>query len=313
MNKILLEGDNIKQIILVVLLILIIPCLIVNLFIRDEEIKFIYHENMIIRIKRTSGQIDEVPFEQYIVGVLAGEMPVSFDIEALKAQAVASRSYVMSKMVYNKDKEYDILDTTENQVYLDLEYLKKIWQNNYIDRINKLKTAVLNTKGEYLEYDNKVVEAFFFSTSSGKTENSEDVFNKKISYLRSVDSSWDKDISPVYTENNYFSKSEFCRKIGINYTNKINTKVLSTTTTGRVKKIKISDKTFTGDEIRSLLKIKSSYFSISQNGDSIMVTTKGYGHGVGMSQYGALAMALKGYKYDEILKYYYQGVEIKKI
>lgn len=297
----------------VTFIIIIIPCLIVNIFIRDDEIKFIYHKNMLIRVKRSNGNIDEVPFEQYIVGVLAGEMPIDFDIEALKAQAVASRSYVMKQMSYNKNNDYDVVDTLENQVYLDNSYLKEAWKETYIENINKLKTAVLETEGEYLEYNGDVVEAFFFSTSSGKTENSEDVFDKKIAYLRSVNSNWDEAVSPVYNTRNYYTLTDFCNKLSIMCSNKIKLNVLKTTSTGSVKQIKINDKTFSGEQVRSLLNLRSTFFSISQNGSNITISTKGYGHGVGMSQYGALGMALNGYKYDEILKHYYQDVEIKKI
>lgn len=268
---------------------------------------------MVIRVKRSDESIDEVPFEQYIIGVLAGEMPISFDMEALKAQAVASRSYVMKKMAYNKDNDYDVVDTVVNQVYLDTEYLKEAWKDNYVENINKLKTAVLETKGEYLEYNEEVVEAFFFSTSSGKTENSEDVFAIEAPYLRSVDSGWDEDVSPVFTSNNYFTLTEFCNKLSLTCSNELKINVLSTTSTGRIKQIKINNKIYTGDKIRELLSLRSTFFSICQNGTNITVTTKGYGHGVGMSQYGALGMAKQGYTYEEILKHYYQGVEIKKI
>jgi len=312
-NNINKEGDIIKKIFLVTFIIIIIPCLIVNIFIRDDEIKFIYHENMVIRVKRTSGDIEEIPFEDYIIGVLAGEMPISFDMEALKAQAVASRSYVMKQMAYNINNDYDVVDTVSDQVYLDNNYLKEAWKDKYIENINKLKTAVLETNGEYLEYKEEIVEAFFFSTSSGKTENSEDIFNKKVDYLRSVDSSWDSEVSPVFNSNNYFTITDFCSKLNITCNNNLNINILETTSTGSIKKIKINNKTFTGEGIRTLLNLRSTFFKITQKNSNITISTKGYGHGVGMSQYGALAMAKKGYKYDEILKYYYQGVEIKKI
>ena len=298
---------------LVTSIIIFIPYLIVNIFIRDDEIKFIYHENMIIRVKRKDDTIDEVPFEQYIIGVLAGEMPINFELEALKAQAVASRSYVMKKMAYNKDNDYDVVDTVDNQVYLDTKYLQETWKDNYTENINKLKQAVLETKGQYLEYNEEVVEAFFFSTSSGKTENSIEVFGVDAEYLKSVDSSWDAEVSPVFTSNNYFTLAEFCNKLSITCSNKLNINIINTTSTGRIKQIKINNKTYTGEKIRELLSLRSSFFSINQNGTNITVTTKGYGHGVGMSQYGALGMAKAGYTYDEILKHYYNGVEIKKI
>ena len=169
--------NTLKKILIVSFFVLMIPYFVVNLFIRDDEIKFHYTSNMKVRVKRESiGKIEEVPFEQYITGVLAGEMPVSFSLEALKAQAVAARSYVMKKMAQNQKNDYDIVDTVSNQVYLDDEYLKKIWGKDYVSKINKIKEAVQQTNGEYLAYDGKVIEAFFFSTSVGETENSEEVF-----------------------------------------------------------------------------------------------------------------------------------------
>lgn len=303
-----------KKILLFTLLIIVIPYLIVSFFIKDEEIKFKYVSNMHVRVKsEKTNEITIVPFEQYIVGVLAGEMPVSFDIEALKAQAVAARSYVMRKMSTNKDKDYDVVDTVMNQVYLDDNYLKKVWKDDYTSKINKIKKAVLETKGEYLEYDGKVVEAFFFSTSTGKTENSEEVFVSKVPYLRSVDSHWDAEVSPVFNDSFQFSLSDFYTKLNLPYNNNITTKIISKTTGGRIKQIEINDKIFTGNDVMSKLSLRSNCFTIEQIKNNVMIKTKGYGHGVGMSQYGAEAMAKRGYKYDEILKHYYLGVKIQKI
>lgn len=300
-----------KKILLLTCIIIFIPYIIVNLFIKDEEIKFKYTSNMMVRVKQDD-EIIKVPFEDYIVGVLAGEMPVSFELEALKAQAVAARSYVMKKIEYNKDKEYDVVDTVMNQVYLDDEHLQEVWKDDYTNNINKIKQAVLETFNEYLEYDGKVVDAMFFSTSVGATENSEEVFTSKVPYLRSVESTWDS-ISPVYEVNYTFSLEDFYNKLNLNYSETLNIELLDTTSTGRVKKLKINGVTLEGNTVVTNLKLKSNHFTIKLDNNKIYITTKGYGHGVGMSQYGAQAMALKGYKYDEILKYYYQGVEIKRI
>lgn len=302
-----------KKILLLTCLIIIIPYIIVTIFIKDDEIKLIYQSNMNVRVKREkTNEIISVPFEDYIVGVLAGEMPTTFEIEALKAQAVAARSYVMKQMAYNKDKEYDVVDTVTNQVYLDEEYLKNAWKDEYTSKINKIKTAVLETYNEYLEYDGEVVEAMFFSTSVGKTENSEEVFSSSKPYLRSVDSSWDS-ISPAYEVNYSFKLSEFYKKLNLDYSDTIKLETVETTSTGRIKKIKINGVLFSGSKVVSSLNLKSNYFLIKQNDDVVNITTKGYGHGVGMSQYGAQAMALNGYNYKEILLYYYQGTDIKKI
>lgn len=302
-----------KKIIFITLLIIIIPYLIINLFIKDDEIKFEFSDNLEVRVKREeTGQIDIVKLEEYITGVLAGEMPITFEMEALKAQAVAARSYVMKKLEQNYKEDYDVVDTVNNQVYLDNDYLKKAWKENYITNINKIKQAVLETEGEYLEYDGKVVEAFFFSTSVGATENSEEVFSKELPYLRSVSSLWDKDTSPVYIDKFKFELKEFYEKLNLKYSDTIKTKILKKTSTGRIKEIEINGKIFSASEVFDKLKLRSTYFTIEQKEGEVIVTTKGYGHGVGMSQYGAEGMARNGYTYDEILKHYYQGTEIKK-
>lgn len=304
-----------KKVIILILMLIGIPYLITICFIKkDNEIKFYFSSNTTVRIKRNAtGKIDNVPLEDYIVGVLAGEMPVSFEVEALKAQAVAARTYVMKRLVNNKNNDYDIIDTTLNQVYLDNDELKKKWGNNYVNYINKLKTAVLETSGEYITYKDNIIDALFFSTSVGATENSEEVFVSALPYLRSVDSSWDAEVSPVFSESNTFSLKDFYNKLNLTYSNNLSIDVLQTTSTGRIKKIKINGTTFNGTTVAAKLGIRSDYFNINRNNDTVLVTTKGYGHGVGMSQYGAEAMAKKGYTYDKILKHYYKDVDIKKI
>lgn len=303
-----------KKILTIILLIIFIPFIIITFFLKEEEIQFEFTNNMIVRVFReNTKQIELVPFEEYVTGVLAGEMPVSFNMEALKAQAVAARTYVMKKMEKMVNNDYDIIDTVANQVYLDDEYLKSVWKGDYVSKINKLKTAVIETEGQYLTYNNKVIEAFFFSTSVGMTENSEDIFTNKVPYLRSIKSEWDRDVSPVFNDSFNFSLEEFYNKLGLEYKETIKTEILKTTSTGRIKSIKINGKTFTGSEVFSKLSIRSTYFSITQENKKVVVKTKGYGHGVGMSQYGAEGMARSGYTYDEILKYYYQGVSIEKI
>lgn len=302
-----------KKILLITLLIILIPYIIVNSFVKTDEIKFHYMTNKVIRVKDVSkDKIIKVPFEEYIKGVLAGEMPASFEIEALKAQAVAARSYALVQANKNKDNDYDVVNTTDNQVYLTDSDLKEKWKSEYVIKINKIKKAVYETKGEYLSYGNEVVEALFFSTSTGKTENSEEVFSSKVPYLRSVSSTWDEE-SPVYTDTSTFDLTDFYQKLGLEYNDKITTEVIETTSTGRVKKIKINGEMFNGRDVASKLSLRSNYFKIIQNEKRVTINTKGYGHGVGMSQYGALGMAKEGYTYDKILKHYYLGTEIKKI
>ena len=301
-----------KKIIYVILLIIIIPYIVISLFIYDDEIKFNYTANMKVRVKRNAtGKIDEIPLEEYVSGVLAGEMPAEFSLEALKAQAVAARTYVMKRLSTNKKNEYDVIDTVQNQVYLDENQQKQNWGNRYTELSNKLKQAVIETNSEYLVYNGKIIDALFFSTSIGVTENSEDIFPNEIPYLRSVSSTWDS-VSPLYDKEYYFTLKKFYDLLGLEYKDKVTVEIISKTNTGRIKKIKINDKTFTGWELCNKLGLKSNYYTITQNNNSIKVVARGYGHGVGMSQYGAEGMSRAGYTYDQILYHYYQGTKIKK-
>lgn len=302
----------IKKILLFSCLIIFIPVVIVSIFIRNDEITFNFSTNTIVRIYReNTGLIDEVPIEEYVAGVLAGEMPVSFEIEALKAQAVASRSYVMKQIEKNINNQYDVVDTVMNQVYLDKDYLMTVWSNSYTDNMNKIKMAVLSTKGEYLSHNGKVAEALFFSTSPGVTENSEEIFVSNEPYLRSVSSSWDE-ISPVYTTTITYTLSEFYNLLNLSYKDTLTIEIIEKTSTGRLKKLKINGKELTANYICSKLSLNSTYFEIIQDGTKVIIKNKGYGHGVGMSQYGAEAMARNGYDYKQILNHYYQNIEIKK-
>lgn len=303
-----------KRIMLLALIILIIPIITIKVLNKKEEqtIKNITIEkNKIVRVKRTEKNIiEKIPLEKYLIGVIAGEMPVSYEIEALKAQAIAARTYTMKKLENNKENEYDLVDTVNDQVYLDEEYLKKTWQNKYEENIKKLKQAVNETAGMYLTYEGNIIQAFFFSTSSGNTENCKDVFGQELPYLTSVSSTWDE-TSPSYEETKTYTKEEFYNKLNIPYNEKINIKIIRNETNS-INKIIINDKEIKGTDFRFKLGLRSTNIELIEQEQNIIIKTKGYGHGVGMSQYGAKQMAIKGYKYDEILKHYYKGTEIKK-
>jgi stage II sporulation protein D len=278
-----------------------------------KEVEFLFSTNKVVRVLRTAtNEIEIVPLEEYIMGVLAGEMPASFELEALKAQAVASRSYVMYHILKNQERNYDVVDTVTNQVYINDDELKTKWGDHYNEYITKIKNAVKETSYEYITYGGEIAEALFFSTSTGHTENSEDVFVSKVPYLRSVASPWDN-ISPAFSENNEYPVSDVCRLLGIPQTTTLNISILGTTSTGRIKNIRINDKSFTGSDIASLLGLRSNFFTIKEDKGKIYITTKGYGHGVGMSQYGANGMAKEGHDYIDILKHFYQDTEIKNL
>ena len=300
-----------KKLLIYTVIIILIPFIIITILLKDENkyIKFKINNN--IKVKREDNSVIAVDFEKYIIGVVAAEMPANFDIEALKAQSVAARTYILKKLE-NNNKEYDILDSVLNQVYLDENQMKNKWKDDYEKYYSKIKNAVDSTKGQYLTYKGDIIDAFFFSTSSGKTENSEEVFTQKLPYLRSVDSAWDE-ISPAFNEINTFSLEDFYKKLNLQYNSNLNIKILEKTSTGRVKKLSINNIDFSADTIKKTFNLKSTFFEINNDNETVYIKTKGYGHGVGMSQYGAQAMALKGYKYDKILKYYYQNVNISNL
>ena len=304
-----------KKIIIFTLIIIIIPFFIIAIYNLNkvEEIELNYINNTTIRVKRLkTDTIETIPLESYIVGVLAGEMPIYFEKEALKAQAVASRSYAIKRIEYNKDKEYDVVDSIMNQVYLDEDYLKEAWGNNYIVNINKLRNAVNETIDECLTYDDKVIDALFFSTSNGYTEDADLVFNLNLPYLKSVESKWDEKESSAFSTTTVIPLTKFYEKLNLKYNKELKVEIIKRSPTNRVLELKINNQKFTGKDLYNTLSLRSTDFVITQIGTNVFIDMKGYGHGVGMSQYGALGMAKEGYNYKDILSHYYQNTSIKK-
>ncbi len=305
-----------KKLLMITIVVISIPFFVVSFMDKPasslKEITLNYLSNILIRVKRENGNIETIPLEEYIVGVVAGEMPVSFELEALKAQSVASRSYAMRRILYNKDQDYDVVDTVSNQVYLDDNELHEKWQENYVLYINKVRQAVNETSMEYLEYDGEVIDAMFFSTSNGYTEDSEVVFSSSLPYLRSVESSWDEEVSTVFNYSTTISLQEFYERLGLEYHDKLKVEILERSTSNRIVRLKINDHEFTGRDVYNKLGLRSCDFTFELVGSNVLIQTKGYGHGVGMSQYGAQGMAKKGYSYKEILSHYYTDTILKK-
>lgn len=303
-----------KRLIIVTAVIVGIPFFVVHFLNVPEknykEIELKYLSNIFVRVKRSNGNIESIPLEEYVVGVVAGEMPVSFELEALKAQSVASRSYVMRRLGGNGN--YDVTDTVSNQVYLDDNELKEKWKDKYSQYISKVRQAVNETSMECLEYNGEIIDAMFFSTSNGYTEDSGNFFSKSLPYLKSVESSWDQEVSSVFQDSKNISLQEFYEKLGLSYSKKLNIENVSRSSSNRVTSLTINGTVFSGKDVYYKLGLRSSDFSFEQLGSNVIVSTKGYGHGVGMSQYGALGMAKKGYSYREILSHYYVGTTLVK-
>lgn len=260
-------------------------------------------------------KIETPLLEDYVAGVVAAEMPADFELEALKAQALTARTYIVKQMIKKQNiadlpKGAVVSDTQMHQVFLNDQELQKKWKSDYTWKMKKIKEAVQATQGQILTFENNPIEAQFFSTSNGFTENSEDYWANSLPYLRSVESPWDE-ASPKFLNQITLPVTVFEKKLGVNLgSNGSVGTVLARTDGKRIEQIEISGKKFTGREIREKLDLKSSDFTWKRIEDKIVITTKGYGHGVGMSQYGANGMAKEGKNYKDIVTHYYKGVEI---
>ncbi|RKQ34399.1 stage II sporulation protein D [Oceanobacillus halophilus] len=265
-------------------------------------------------MRSSTDTVENIPLEDYVAGVVAAEMPAEFELEALKAQALAARTYTVNHLLHGDEAvEYDVTDTVTHQVYLSEEDLIKQWGSEYPEKMNKIKKAVNATKGQILTYEESPITAAFFSTSNGYTENSEDYWENELPYLRSVESPWDED-SPKFLSQDTFTVEQIETALEIDLPNDKPSYIEEARTdSGRVKEIGIEGNNFSGREIREKLELKSSDFTIKQNNGHFVITTEGYGHGVGMSQYGAHYMAQSGKTYEDIINHYYQGVQISSV
>ena len=274
-------------------------------------------------------KVEEIYLEEYVRGVIAAEMPAEFDIEALKAQAVAARTFAIAHIeTYGGNsctqaKGGNLCDTTHCQAYMTKDERINLWPKNKSGFYwNKITAAVQETSGEILNYKGQLVkEPYYFAVSSGQTESAVDVFATDLPYLKSVSSIGDS-ASPTYKSTVKFSLDDFKTKINSKYPkagisiSKIHDQIGvkgGRTQGGSVKEVILGGVNISGVEFRSLLSLNSSDFTISINKENVIINCIGYGHNVGMSQWGANAMAKLGKKYSEILMHYYQGVSINKL
>ena len=255
---------------------------------------------------------------EYLVGVVAAEMPASYHIEALKAQAVASNTYAEYIMKNKTDSIYgeDISNSPlKHQSYITKEERKNKWGEKFDEYENKIRSAVSDVQNTVLTYESEPIVASFFAICPGQTENAEDVFGNFCPYLISVNSDGDK-LSPDYSKKINVTTDEFKEKFTTNYDIDFTEKpeewvsIKEKTDVGTVKSIKICNLTITGEEFRTIFDLRSAAFTVNYSDGSFTIKTQGYGHFVGMSQYGADYMARQGATYDEILTHYYTDVNL---
>lgn len=280
---------------IVMILLLIGYYMYVNLETKEQKSK----EEVTTQASIIEINTDE-ELEKYLVGVVACEMPALYETEALKAQAITSRTYAL----YQRD-EKNVSLTNQDQCIKTEEELKETWKDKYDEYYNRIKNAVNDTKGTVMKKDNKLFKSFYFSTSNGFTEDSITVF--KEGNISSVSSPWDKE-NKKYEVVVYFEKEKLSEVLG-----EFNTiEITKRNTTNHVEEVKVDDKIYSGIEFRKLLNLRSTDFEINQVNDTYEIKTRGYGHGVGMSQFGANMLAKDSKTYEEILKYYYGDIELKK-
>lgn len=280
----------------------------------------------------STGRIEEIPLEDYVTGVVAAEMPAAFPVEALKAQAVAARTYIVRRLtaggVINNDHPgADVCDDhTHGQAWISREEMRRRWGTlRYYEYYYKIKKAVDETRGMVLTYEGQLIDAAYHASCGGRgTESASAVWSADLPYLVGVPCPHDADPEPVRTVSLPLAQVDHALGVSLEALPvaaggragdgvKSPLEVLERTPAGRPKTVRIGEKKMAATLVRDRLGLRSTDFTMTLKGDRMEITTRGYGHAVGMCQYGAKGLAEHGYTFDRILKHYYTGVEIIRI
>ncbi|MBQ8834959.1 MAG: stage II sporulation protein D [Oscillospiraceae bacterium] len=273
----------------------------------QETVPETVHLPMLLRL--SDGSTREMDMDDYLVRVVLAEMPASFETEALKAQAVVARTY--TRRAYTTGGKHGdgsiCTDPACCQAYItEADYLAK---GGTEESIEKIKAAVAASSGYVLTYEGALIEATYFSCSGGRTEDAAAVWGTDYPYLQSVESPGEENAAH-YTDTISYDAERLEALLGLDSSR---LGAVTYTEGGGVDTIVIGGTEFKGTELRRLLGLRSTAFTLTREGDTITITTKGYGHRVGMSQYGADAMAVSGSSFEEILAYYYQGTQLIRL
>lgn len=320
------------MVILVMVVVILIPTLIIGRIhtldlTTERSSKVLKGEDVFIKVYfHEQGTIVEMNLEKYIAGVVAAEMPAEFELEALKAQAVAARTYAVKNMhtfggsgLADQPGADVSTDHRQSQAFMSEEKLKERWGTQYAQYWGKINKAVDATRGEVVTYNGEFINAVFHSTSGERTASAKEVWGFDYPYLISVPCSWDQK-APRYNGRKEFALAEIEKLLGAE-TQVVTavqngsgaTQVIDTTDSGRVGQVRIGSKILSGLAVREKLELYSTRFNIEIQGTKMIFNTVGYGHGVGLCQYGANGMAKEGQEYRQIITKYYTGVAIKNI
>lgn len=311
--------------IFIIILTFTMPLIFTNPFkteetVADEIEKFDYGKYSSINLLHIdTGEVEQIDLDTYLYGVVASEMPATFELEALKAQAVVARTYTIYQIKNgSKHENADVCDSSYCcQAWISRENRMARWEEDKAEEYwNKILEAVNTTKGKIIFYEGEPINALFHSNSGGSTEISLNVWGGNFPYFQTVETSGEESYSS-YSSEVEISKDDLIKKMLERYSdfkidfsdnNCIN--IEEYTSSGRISKISIGNKQISGVEARSIFGLKSAKFNFEILENSIKFSVLGYGHGVGLSQCGSDVLAKNGKNYEEIIRYYYKDVEI---
>lgn len=268
-----------------------------------------------IRVLMQNGKVENLLLEDYLIGVVAAEMPADFELEALKAQAIAARTYAAKRLSQKNlpDMGYDVDTTVQTQAWLSDDQMKEKWGwFNYWHNKSRLQKAVSTTRGQVLIFNGEYIDAFYHSSSGRKvTERSEEVWNTSRPYLQNVSSEEVNKLRYVKTFN--YTAQELSKKLGTKEFSSLGSsdfQVLTRTSAGRAKSVRMLGKIYTAAQLRILLGLPSTDIEWVVRPESLLITAYGNGHAVGMSQWGANDMAKQNKTANEILAHFYPGTKL---
>ncbi len=268
------------------------------------------------QIKNSSTKaIDTVAVEEYVLGAVCSEMPASFHLEALKAQAVSARTWAVYQQLWQKEHPDEALDGADFQAdpsnwkgYVTMEQAQERFGEKFNEYWSILTQAMEETRGQILCFEEAPIAAAYHAISAGSTEAAEYVWGSPLPYLQAVSSIGDE-LSPGYEVSVTFTKTQLAELLSVPI-HDLWLEITEWSPSGYVTKILTGTGELSGTEFRSLLGLRSSSFTIAHEGENVIITTHGYGHGAGLSQYGADFMARQGNSYQEILAHYYPNTEL---
>lgn len=290
--------------------------------IEEPQIDYGVKYKTINLLHKNDNSIENIELEEYLVNVVSAEMPVDYELEALKAQAAVARTYTLYQMENgHKHENADICDSSSCcQAWISKEKRYEAWGENQEEKWNKIREAVYSTAGEIITYQGKPIDAFFHSNSGGTTEIPINVWGgSNFPYLQVVETSGEDNYSQYYSEKEYLYKEledkmkEHYSDFFIDWNNQDAISILEYTESSRIRTIKIGNKNISGVEARKIFELKSSNFTVEKTEDKIKFKVIGYGHGVGLSQTGSNTLAKEGKNYKEIIEHYYKDIEIINI